>query len=112
MSAFKTSLHPGWSLQEGRLPAILATTKPANWTASSVTLRPLLVLGPNGLAVLQGHFFIVTPVDDVIIGVVQHGERWVVFQLGLVQGVLRWRVHKGQRVQVKVQQAIERQELG
>lgn len=28
-----------------------------------------------------------------------------------VQGGLRWRVHKGQRVEVKVQQAIERQEL-
>ena len=28
----------------------------------SVTLRPLLVLGPDGLAILQGHLFIVTPV--------------------------------------------------
>ncbi|MGE9715994.1 hypothetical protein ACQP3F_30850, partial [Escherichia coli] len=28
----------------------------------SVTVRLFLVLGPDGLAVLEGHFFIVTPV--------------------------------------------------
>lgn len=30
----------------------------------SVALRLLLVLGPDGLAVLQGHLFIVTPVKE------------------------------------------------
>lgn len=62
MSAFKTSLHPGRSLQESRLLAMSRPPTPPGRPASSVALRPLLVLGPNGLAVLQGHFFIVTPV--------------------------------------------------
>lgn len=50
---------------------------------ASVALRALLVLGPDGLAVLQGHLFIVTPVDHVVIRVVEHGEGGVVFQLRL-----------------------------
>lgn len=43
---------------EGRRPA---SGRPAHcW--SSVAVGLLLVLGPDGLAVLQGHFLIVTPV--------------------------------------------------
>lgn len=54
----------------------------------SVTVRLLSALGSDGLAILQGHFFIVTPVNHIIIRVVEHGKCRIVFQLGLVQSIL------------------------
>ena len=51
------------------------------------------------------------PVDDIFVGVVDHGEGWIIAKQRIDRSILRRRIDVGHGVQVQIDQTVEREKF-